>query len=88
MRFIMLLKQALERLGFKVSFISAQHVKLLVGRQKSDANDARAICEAYSRPMETTHSWSSTLQSFELASYGSLVTRDSGRNWSERRLWI
>ncbi|MGY5788655.1 IS110 family transposase, partial [Vibrio cincinnatiensis] len=25
-------------------------VKPFVGRQKNDANDARAICEAYSRP--------------------------------------
>ena len=38
------------RLGFKVSLIPAQHVKPFVGRQKNDANDARAICEAYSRP--------------------------------------
>jgi len=37
-------------LGFKVSLIPAQHVKPFVGRQKNDANDARAICEAYSRP--------------------------------------
>lgn len=37
-------------LGFEVSLIPAQHVKPLVGRQKNDANDARAICEAYSRP--------------------------------------
>lgn len=37
-------------LGFKVSLIPAQHVKPFVGRKKNDANDARAICEAYSRP--------------------------------------
>lgn len=36
-------------LGFKVSLIPAKHVKPFVGRQKNDANDARAICEAYSR---------------------------------------
>lgn len=35
-------------LGFKVSLIPSQHVKPFVGRQKNDANDARAICEAYS----------------------------------------
>lgn len=36
-------------LDFKVSLLPTQHVKPFVGRQKNDANDARAICEAYSR---------------------------------------
>lgn len=36
--------------GFKISLITAQHFKPLVGTQKNNANDARAICEAYSRP--------------------------------------
>ncbi|MDS1791999.1 IS110 family transposase [Vibrio parahaemolyticus] len=39
-----------QKLGFKVALIPAQHVKSFVGRQKNDANDARAICEAFSRP--------------------------------------
>lgn len=36
--------------GYTVALIPAQHVKPFVGRQKNDANDARAICEAFSRP--------------------------------------
>ncbi|EIZ1007812.1 transposase, partial [Vibrio vulnificus] len=39
-----------QELGYTVALIPAQHVKPFVGRQKNDANDARAICEAYSRP--------------------------------------
>lgn len=39
-----------QALGFTVALIPAQHVKPFVGRQKNDANDARAICEAFSRP--------------------------------------
>lgn len=37
-------------MGFNIALIPAQHVKPFVGRQKNDANDARAICEAFSRP--------------------------------------
>ncbi|WP_104040370.1 IS110 family transposase [Vibrio hyugaensis] len=39
-----------QELGYTVALIPAQHVKPFVGRQKNDANDARAICEAFSRP--------------------------------------
>lgn len=39
-----------ESLGYKVKLLPAQHVKALVGHQKNDANDARAICEAAFRP--------------------------------------
>ena len=39
-----------QELGFTVALIPAQHVQPFVGRQKNDANDARAICEAFSRP--------------------------------------
>ncbi len=39
-----------QELGHSVALIPAQHVKPFVGRQKNDANDARAICEAFSRP--------------------------------------
>ncbi|HAS6163784.1 TPA: IS110 family transposase [Vibrio vulnificus] len=42
--------RAFQQLGFSVTLIPAQHVKPFVGRQKNDANDARAICEAFSRP--------------------------------------
>ncbi len=42
--------RAFQKLGFTVALIPAQHVKPFVGRQKNDANDARAICEAFSRP--------------------------------------
>lgn len=38
------------KIGFKIKLISPQHVKPFVGHQKNDANDARAICEAASRP--------------------------------------
>ncbi|WP_274006158.1 IS110 family transposase [Vibrio parahaemolyticus] len=37
-------------MGHTVYLIPAQHVKPFVGRQKNDANDARAICEATFRP--------------------------------------
>jgi transposase len=36
--------------GFRVALIPAQHVKPFAKRQKNDANDAIAICEAASRP--------------------------------------
>ena len=40
-----------QRMGFKkVLLIPAQHVKPFVGKQKNDANDARAIGEAAQRP--------------------------------------
>ena len=39
-----------QELGYTVALIPAQHVKPFVGRQKNDANDARAIYEAFSRP--------------------------------------
>ena len=39
-----------QAMGFKVLLIPAQHVKPFVGKQKNDANDARAIAEAASRP--------------------------------------
>ncbi|MFA0415182.1 IS110 family transposase [Vibrio renipiscarius] len=42
--------RAFQQLGFSVALIPAQHVKPFVGRQKNDANDARVICEACSRP--------------------------------------
>ncbi len=37
-------------MGFNIALIPAEHVNPFVGRQKNDANDARAICEAFSRP--------------------------------------
>jgi transposase len=40
----------IERLGHRVRLISPNYVKPFVRRGKSDANDARAICEAASRP--------------------------------------
>ncbi len=41
----------LRKLGFsKIVLVPAQHVKPFVGKQKNDANDARAICEAAMRP--------------------------------------
>ena len=40
--------RTIENMGF--SIVLAQHVKPFVGHQKNDANDARAICEAASRP--------------------------------------
>ncbi|EGU36859.1 IS110 family transposase, partial [Vibrio scophthalmi] len=43
-------ERAFQQLGFSATLIPAQHVKPFVGRQKNDANDARAICEAFSRP--------------------------------------
>ena len=39
-----------QQMGFKALLIPAQHVKPFVGKQKNDANDARAIAEAASRP--------------------------------------
>lgn len=39
-----------QKMGFKVVLIPAQHVKPFVGKQKNDANDARAITEAACRP--------------------------------------
>ncbi len=39
-----------QELGYTVALIPAQHLKPFAGRQKNDANDARAICEASSRP--------------------------------------
>jgi len=40
-----------KKMGFtRVLLIPAQHVKPFVGKQKNDANDARAICEAAQRP--------------------------------------
>jgi transposase len=40
----------IEGLGHRVRLISPKYVKLFVKRGKSDAHDARAICEAASRP--------------------------------------
>lgn len=40
----------IESEGYKVRLIPAQHVKQLARRQKNDANDALAICEAAFRP--------------------------------------
>jgi len=40
----------LESAGFTVRIIPAQYVKPYVKRNKNDANDAEAICEAASRP--------------------------------------
>ena len=40
----------IERLGHRVLLISPNYVKPFVKRGKSDAHDARAICEAASRP--------------------------------------
>lgn len=40
----------LESVGFTVRIIPAQYVKPYVKRNKNDANDAEAICEAASRP--------------------------------------
>jgi transposase len=40
----------LGKLGHQVRMVSAQFVKPYVKRNKSDANDAEAICEAISRP--------------------------------------
>ncbi len=40
----------IERLGHRVRLISPNYVKPFVKRGKSDAHDARAICEAASRP--------------------------------------
>lgn len=41
----------LRQMGFdEIVLIPAQHVKPFVGKQKNDANDARAICEAALRP--------------------------------------
>lgn len=37
-------------MGYEINLIPPQHVKPFVGHQKNDANDARAICEAVSRP--------------------------------------
>lgn len=39
-----------EAMGHQVKLISPQHVKPFVMRNKNDANDARAICEAADRP--------------------------------------
>jgi transposase len=36
--------------GYRVALIPAQHVKPFAKRQKNDANDALAICEAATRP--------------------------------------
>lgn len=36
--------------GFEVRLLPAQHVKMFAGRQKNDAIDALAICEAAQRP--------------------------------------
>ncbi len=36
--------------GYRVALIPAQHVKPFATRQKNDANDALAICEAETRP--------------------------------------
>jgi transposase len=38
------------RVGHRVSLISPSYVKPYLKRGKSDAHDARAICEAASRP--------------------------------------
>ena len=40
----------IERLGHRVRLMSPNYVKPFVKRGKSDAHDARAICEAASRP--------------------------------------
>lgn len=40
----------LIKLGFIVKLIPPQYVKPYVKRNKNDANDAEAICEAVSRP--------------------------------------
>lgn len=40
----------LERLGHKVLLVPAQHVKPYVKRNKNDAADAEALCEAMARP--------------------------------------
>ena len=40
----------IERLGHRVRLISPNYVKPFVKRGKSDVHDARAICEAASRP--------------------------------------
>jgi transposase len=40
----------IRRLGHRVRLISPNYVKPFVKRGKSDAHDARAICEAASRP--------------------------------------
>ncbi|MCO4798889.1 MAG: transposase, partial [Colwelliaceae bacterium] len=42
--------RTIEKMGFSIRLIPPQHVKPFVGHQKNDANDARAICEAASRP--------------------------------------
>ena len=42
--------RVLERLGHKVKLIAPQYVKAYVKREKNDAADAEAICEAMSRP--------------------------------------
>ena len=42
--------RTIEKMGFTIKLIPPQHVKPFVGHQKNDANDARAICEAASRP--------------------------------------
>ncbi|PMP48132.1 hypothetical protein BCS86_23955 [Vibrio splendidus] len=39
-----------QELGHTIALIPTHYVKPFVGRQKNDANDARAICEAFSRP--------------------------------------
>lgn len=39
-----------QAMGYQVVLIPAQHVKALARRQKNDANDALAICEAAFRP--------------------------------------
>jgi transposase len=39
-----------QAMGYEVLLIPAQHVKPFVGKQKNDANDARAIAEAACRP--------------------------------------
>lgn len=42
--------RTIEGMGYQVMLIPAQHVKPLARRQKNDANDAVAICEAAFRP--------------------------------------
>lgn len=42
--------ETIQNMGYQVKLLPAQHVKPMARRQKNDANDALAICEAAFRP--------------------------------------
>jgi len=74
--------RTIVNMGFTVKLIPPQHVKPFVSHQKNDANDARAICEAASRP--NLHSV--PIKTIELQDIKSL--RCVGQRFVEQRLAI